>query len=72
METSLCSRKYHGKEAPAELTGPTAGPAHFTTELSLTNDSHMFFLYLLLSFLLQCPSCFTKMGRCLLKLSFAA
>jgi hypothetical protein len=47
MEASLCCRKYHGKEALAEPTGPTAGPAHLTAEPSLTNDSHIFFLYIL-------------------------
>ena len=47
MEASLCCLKYHGKEAPAEPTCPTVGLAHPTTEPSLTNDSHMFFLYVL-------------------------
>ena len=47
MEAILCCRKYHGQEAPAEPTGPTAGPMHLTAELSLTNDSHIFFLYII-------------------------
>ena len=47
MEANLCYRKYHGKEAPSEPTGLAAGPAHLTAELSLTNDSNIFFLYLL-------------------------
>ncbi len=72
MEASLCCCKYHGKEAPTEPIGPTAGPTHLIAEPSLTNDSHTFFLYILLSFLLQCPSYSTKMGKRPLKLSFAA
>ena len=47
MEASLYCCKYHGKEAPAEPTGPTAEPAHVIAKPSLTNDSHIFFLYLL-------------------------
>ncbi len=47
MEAKICCRKYHGKKAHSEPIGPTTGPAHLTTELSLTNDSHIFFLYLL-------------------------
>ena len=47
MEASLCCRKYHGKEAPAESTCPTTGLAHLTAELSLENDIHIFFLYIL-------------------------
>ncbi len=43
MEASHCYHKYHGKEAPAEPTCPTAGPAHLTTEPSLANDFHIFF-----------------------------
>ena len=47
MEANLCYRKYHGKEAPSEPTGLTAGTAHLTAKLSLTNDSHISFLYIL-------------------------
>ncbi len=43
MEVSLCCHKYHGKEALAEPTCPTAGPAHLTAEPSLANDFHIFF-----------------------------
>ncbi len=47
MEASLYCHKYHGKEALAEATCPTAGPSHLTAKLSLANDSHISFLYIL-------------------------
>ena len=47
METSLCCHKYHDREAPAEPTCPTVGLAHLTAKLSLANDIHIFFLYIL-------------------------
>jgi hypothetical protein len=46
MEASLCCHKYHGKEALAEPTCPTAKLAHLIAEPSLANDSHiLFYIY---------------------------
>ncbi len=47
MEASLCCRKYHNKETPAEPTCLTVGLTHLTAKLSLANDIHIFFLYIL-------------------------
>ena len=43
MKASLCCHKYHGKEALAEATCPTAGPSYLIAKLSLANDSYIFF-----------------------------
>jgi hypothetical protein len=61
MEASLCGHKYHGKEAPAEPTCPTTGPAHLTAEPSFANDSHIFF-YIYFKFSSAVPILLYKNG----------